>query len=345
MRASGTIAILFAASGILGVVILALDKGLQSVPTHYDALIGFVIIDLIVGILVLAEPTTMMGRLAAVWSGLRILIQIADLTQAPSYQFTYAQFANYLFNPLSSPPGSFGIPAMPIDLILIIDIIVLAMVLRAPRKAASETKQNGRRKALKIIIGAGILAIAVVVANTLKMFAGSPETRTTTTSEVAATNTGVAAGWPRLRATNLKSLQLLTPLAFDYPTKGQTNILVKLGVKADNGVGPDGDVVAFSRICQHLGCIYSFSSNPPEGSCPCHGSVYDFVHNGAVVSGPAPNPVPRVLLEYDQATGDIYVAGMGPPAIYGYKCGPTDSLIQCDIGTGQVVTQITLSPV
>jgi arsenite oxidase small subunit len=168
------------------------------------------------------------------------------------------------------------------------------------------------------------------------------------------------AAWPRLKAINAKSLQLLKPLVFDYPVAGASNIIVKLGVKADNGIGPDGDIVAFSRICQHQGCTYSFSpplnqttsnygvsttiSNPPQGYCPCHGSIYDFVHNGAVIGGPAPNPVPRVLLEYDQATGDIYVVGMGPPTIYGTPCGATDSLLKCDVGAGQIVTQITLSP-
>jgi arsenite oxidase small subunit len=250
---------------------------------------------------------------------------------------------------------------------------------------ASEKKQVSRRNALKIIVGAGILVVAGVVVSTMRFFTGSPETAPTTTSlmavtaatpattstmaaattaasQVAATNTGVTA-WPRLLVTNVKSLQLLTPLVFDYPVVGTGNIIVKLGVKADNGVGPDGDIVAFSRICQHLGCIYSFFppqnattlyfglsttiNNPPSGYCPCHGSVYDFTHNGAVIGGPAPNPVPRVLLEYDQATGDIYVNGMGPPTIYGMGgggCGPNASLLQCDTGTGKIVTQITLSP-
>jgi arsenite oxidase small subunit len=208
---------------------------------------------------------------------------------------------------------------------------------------ASETKRNGRRKALKIIIGAGILAIAGVVVSTMKIFTGSPEP-----------------AWPRLKVINAKSLQLQTPLVFDYPALDTPNIIVKLGVKADNGIGPDGDIVAFSRICQHHGCIYSFyppstdtyndngvsttKSNPPRGQCPCHGSVYDFAHNAAVIGGPAPNPVPRVLLEYDQATGDIYVVGMGPPNIYGRACEATDSLLKCDVGAGQIVTQITLFP-
>ncbi len=66
---------------------------------------------------------------------------------------------------------------------------------------------------------------------------------------------------------------------------------------------PNGDVVAYSRICPHLGCIFNFVKDPdeaakgynfrPEGpvfACPCHLSVYDIAQNGKVVSGPAPRP-------------------------------------------------------
>ncbi len=66
---------------------------------------------------------------------------------------------------------------------------------------------------------------------------------------------------------------------------------------------PTGDVVAYSRICPHLGCIfnfvkdpaecakgYNFTPNGPVFACPCHLSVYDIANAGKVVSGPAPRP-------------------------------------------------------
>ena len=73
--------------------------------------------------------------LAVLWSVLRIVIQLGDVYLGPMYQFTYAQFADYLFNPLSSLPASLGnppgIPPIPIDLILIIDVAVLFTAVRA----------------------------------------------------------------------------------------------------------------------------------------------------------------------------------------------------------------------
>lgn len=65
-----------------------------------------------------------------------------------------------------------------------------------------------------------------------------------------------------------------------------------------------GDVVAYSRICPHLGCIFNYVKDPaevakgynyasatrPMFACPCHLSVYDIANGGKVVSGPAPRP-------------------------------------------------------
>jgi Rieske Fe-S protein len=66
---------------------------------------------------------------------------------------------------------------------------------------------------------------------------------------------------------------------------------------------PNGKVVAYSRICPHLGCIFNFVKDPdeclkgynfkpagPVFACPCHLSVYDIAQGGKVVSGPAPRP-------------------------------------------------------
>jgi len=123
-------------SGILGVLILALDTVLRTgAPTHYYALIAFVVVDFMLGALAFPMPRAMLVRLAVLWSVLRILIQVGDVYLGPMYQFTYAQFADYLFNPLSPLPASLrnppGIPPIPIDLILLIDIAVLIIVVKA----------------------------------------------------------------------------------------------------------------------------------------------------------------------------------------------------------------------
>ncbi len=49
--------------------------------------------------------------------------------------------------------------------------------------------------------------------------------------------------------------------------------------------------VAFSAICTHQGCTVAPAGKKLD--CPCHGSVYNAT-TGAVMSGPAPKPLPKV---------------------------------------------------
>jgi len=48
---------------------------------------------------------------------------------------------------------------------------------------------------------------------------------------------------------------------------------------------------AFSAVCTHVGCIMSEVANGTI-DCPCHGSEFK-ITTGAVVTGPAPAPLPK----------------------------------------------------
>jgi len=71
---------------------------------------------------------------------------------------------------------------------------------------------------------------------------------------------------------------------------------------AVSATGPDGapliiarptsdTVAAFSAICTHQNCTVQPAGKQLD--CPCHGSVYN-ADTGAVISGPAPRPLPSV---------------------------------------------------
>jgi len=139
MTVSRTVGALFVTSGVLGIALLALDQVLRTgAPEHYEVLVLFVVIDFLVGALAFPMPHKLMIKVAALWSTLRILLQFGDVMLGPMFQFSYAQFFDYLFNPASPLPASFGnppgIPPVPIDLILICDILVLLTVARAAMK-------------------------------------------------------------------------------------------------------------------------------------------------------------------------------------------------------------------
>jgi len=56
-----------------------------------------------------------------------------------------------------------------------------------------------------------------------------------------------------------------------------------------------GQYKGFSAVCTHVGCILS---EVADGTidCPCHGSEFK-ITNGAVVTGPAPRPLPTKQIE------------------------------------------------
>ena len=43
-----------------------------------------------------------------------------------------------------------------------------------------------------------------------------------------------------------------------------------------------------------------------------------------MIGGPAPRPLPQVILSFDSSTGNIYATGMTAPTIFGYDTGSND---------------------
>jgi arsenite oxidase small subunit len=205
-----------------------------------------------------------------------------------------------------------------------------------------DQSNDSRRNILKIGLGLSVLlAMGGVgaVAKTLISPGAQPTSASTqtVTSGSSALPPPASPGFPVILVANVNSVQVDNPIPFNYPLQETPNLLVKLGQKAPGGVGPDGDIVAFSEVCQHLGCIWGFlatGSSPscnssykaagPVGYCCCHGSQYDLADAAKVIGGPAPRPVPQVILNFDSATGNIYATGMGPPTIFGYDTGSND---------------------
>jgi arsenite oxidase small subunit len=245
------------------------------------------------------------------------------------------------------------------------------------RAATPDDRSITRRNLLRAGLALGMVSVVVGVVSVVRsLFSPSnppspaeaqtttptvTKTVTTTVTQAGGNSTAIASSssatasssttstssspFPQFMIANLSDLVESQPVSFNYPLQETPNILVKLGVKAIGGVGPDGDIVAYSVVCQHLGCIYAFlptGTGPacassykapgPEGYCCCHGSVYDLVNGGAVLGGPAPRPVPQVILSID-SSGDIYAIGMGPPTIFGHDTGSSNVLDDLQGGT------------
>ena len=124
--------------------------------------------------------------------------------------------------------------------------------------------------------------------------------------------------FPSVKVASLSELQDGVPVFFDYPLVGQANILVKMGEPVVGGVGPDEDIVAFSKICTHMGCPISEYQHDLKalGPCACHYTTFDLIHGGMVAMGQATQNLPQVLLDVD---GDSVMAGGLMRLVYGYS--------------------------
>ena len=118
------------------------------------------------------------------------------------------------------------------------------------------------------------------------------------------------ASFPRARIASLGDLPVGEPTFFDYPFEGLSNILVRSGQHTLGGIGTDGDVVAYSNQCTHMGC--PITDYQPEhnvlGPCSCHFSTFDLSRDGVASFGQATQSLPRILLEIDG--DDIYATGV-----------------------------------
>jgi Rieske Fe-S protein len=137
---------------------------------------------------------------------------------------------------------------------------------------------------------------------------------------------------------------------FNYPLRNEPNFLLNLAPangqspsasnpgawNAVGGIGTHGSIVAFSAICQHLGCPAPAISYYPPGTCPktfstpnspaqpfyihcsCHGSTYDPANNANNLTGPAVLHLPQVTLVADPTTGAISAVGETGPPVNGH---------------------------
>jgi hypothetical protein len=141
-KTSKKVGALLALIGVLGLVILGLDQILrEAAPMHVYGLVLFVIIDFAVAGFVIVKPTKTTFTLAALWSVLRIVIQLGDVSQAHVYGMRYTEFANYLFNPaITTSPNPPGVPGAIIDLILLLEVLVIVLARGARSRIQNQAK-------------------------------------------------------------------------------------------------------------------------------------------------------------------------------------------------------------
>ncbi len=182
-----------------------------------------------------------------------------------------------------------------------------------PRATGEAAKQVGHKCLMKrrtFLAAGGVTTTIMVTMNPGTAFAQEVPASVTT--------------YPRKFIARLSELELDVPVDFSYPDEGafSDNMVVKMGVAAGGGIGPERDVVAFNYACTHQGgTLYdSYKADTKSlGACPLHLSTYDLTRHGILISGQAYQSLPQILLELDG--DDIYATG-----VFGLIYGRQDNL-------------------
>lgn len=212
-----------------------------------------------------------------------------------------------------------------------------------------EEVDEAKRGFLKVLVAASAVAAAGLSAGVVVRALAPPSLGISSFPTLQLVDTS---GKP-IKASGL-SLNNPSVLQFSYPLQNTPNFLLNVGnsngkpLKIEStqvtipangstyqsyaGVGKDGSVIAYSGICQHLGCVYPELRFYPAGiesitlggknytgvlHCLCHGSTYDPSKGGSVLTGPTTHPLPGLKLVWDSSTDELYVSNMVGPTIYG----------------------------
>lgn len=104
--------------------------------------------------------------------------------------------------------------------------------------------------------------------------------------------------YPRLEVGKVDDIKPGSVKLFRYPDENEPAMLIRL---------TGGDFVAYKQRCTHLSCPVHFTAEENRLLCPCHHGEFDAA-TGAVLAGPPPRPLPRIVLEI--ADGRIFAKGV-----------------------------------
>jgi len=154
-----------------------------------------------------------------------------------------------------------------------------------------------RRSFLK---GSGIAVAIPLVASTAALAKGKESRNSTRTT----------LDYPEVAIGNSSQLPINKALNFNYPDNNSPCAMIRMDKPVPGGVGPDRDIVAYSTLCNHMGCSLLYEPHSRTFKCPCHFSIFDGEKEGQMVTGQATEDLPRILLSYNEDTGEVNAIGV-----------------------------------
>lgn len=116
--------------------------------------------------------------------------------------------------------------------------------------------------------------------------------------------------YPKRAVGKAGTMPINQAVSFSYPDTSSPCYAIRMGAAVPGGVGPNGDIVAYSSLCTHMGCPVAYDGGSRTFKCSCHFSMFDPENNGQMVCGQATENLPRIKLEYDAKTDSVHASGV-----------------------------------
>lgn len=151
-----------------------------------------------------------------------------------------------------------------------------------------------RRGFLKL---GGLAAVSVA--------AGAAEAKAEKSAPVSKDAGRTVLPYPRTAVAKGKALTPDRPIEFHFPDDASPCLLIRTAGPVAGGVGPEQNIVAYSKTCTHMGCPVEYQQKSATFKCPCHFTTFDAEREGQLICGQATENLPRIVLEYDAASDSI----------------------------------------
>jgi ubiquinol-cytochrome c reductase iron-sulfur subunit len=186
---------------------------------------------------------------------------------------------------------------------------------------AGVDEMRRRRFLSRLLIGAaGALGLAALIP--IRSLGRAPHDSLQTTKWTPGAKLVTVDGTPVTSSTvEVDSFTTVFPEGFAGSADSQA-VLIRvepgtLELPSDRLAGAPDGLVVYSKICTHAGCpLGLYLAATHELRCPCHQSTFSVLDGATPVYGPAPRPLPQLLIEVGdddvlRATGD-FTGPVGP---------------------------------
>ena len=111
-------------------------------------------------------------------------------------------------------------------------------------------------------------------------------------------------GWTKV-ADDVSTLDVGVPIKVDFVEATNDAWVESRALRTVWLYTEDGEKFsAFSGVCTHLGCSFSYDADKKQYHCPCHHGLFD-VKTGAVLGGPPPRPLDTLPVRVEN--GEVHV--------------------------------------